>query len=486
MTSLTGRVLDPTSPGWDAARHNFRAAVDYDELVPKNVVFCQKASDVQNAVRWARENAVPLRARSGRHSYEAYSLAPGALIVDVSEMDEISVDPAAKTARIGAGTYCLDLHEQLYGVGLTIPAASGLSVGIAGLALGGGFGVVSRKYGLTCDNVVGVELVDANGDLVTANATENPDLYWACRGGGGGNFGIVTSFDFRVNPVGLVAVCIVTWQWSSFIAVADAFQHWAPAATDDLSAFLRFAVGSAPGAGTITLFAQLTPDSPAGLAQFTTLLAPMLAAAPPTGVNVQTMPYSAAAATFAGADPLKPEWMIHPHDDTQLFKSTSAIAYEPFPQQALELLKSQLELAPVQQGWETNEPSMVQLLAGGGAPGRVPVDATAVPHRGAVCVVQYDAYWTDPDDQPVAENWIEGVRTSMLPYARNAYVNYVDSRIEDYLDAYYVSNLARLIEVKRAVDPDNVFSFQQSIPTTAPAPKATPTAPKAPPASPNG
>jgi FAD/FMN-containing dehydrogenase len=465
MGGLTGRVLDASSPGWEAARRNFRAAVDYAQLVPKNVVFAQNVRDVQNAVRWARENGVPLRARSGRHSYEAYSVAAGAVVVDVSEMDEISVDRAAGTARIGAGVYCLDLHEQLYDVGLTIPAASGASVGIAGLALGGGFGVVSRKYGLACDNVLGVELVNANGELVTANAQENPDLYWACRGGGGGNFGIVTAFEFRVNPVGMVAVCNITWQWSDFIAVADAFQHWAPNAPDDLSTFLRFAVGSAPGAGTITLFGQLTPDSPAELAGFSALLAPMLGAAPPTGISVQMMPYSAAAAIFAGADPKNPQWMLHPHNDRQLFKSTSAVAYEPFPPEALKLLKTQLESAPAQTDWDTNEPSMVQLLAGGGAPGRVAVDGTAVPHRKAVCVVQYDAYWTDPADQTVAENWIEGVRTAMLPYARNAYVNYVDHRIEDFLDAYYVTNLPRLIEVKRAVDPDNVFSFPQSIPT---------------------
>ena len=260
-----------------------------------------------------------------------------------------------------------------------------------------------------------------------------------------------------MHPVGLVAVCNITWQWSDFIAVADTFQHWAPNAPDNLSTFLRFAVGSAPGAGTITLFGQLTPDSPAELAGFSALLAPILGAAPPTGVNVQMMPYSAAAAIFAGADPKNPQWMLHPHNDRQLFKSTSAVAYEPFPLAALNLLKSQLESAPAQQDRDTNEPSMVQLLAGGGAPGRVAVDGTAVPHRKAVCVVQYDAYWTDPADQTVAENWIEGVRTAMLPFAKNAYVNYVDSRIEDYLDAYYVTNLPRLLEVKRAVDPQNVL-----------------------------
>ncbi len=189
---------------------------------------------------------------------------------------------------------------------MTIPAASGASVGIAGLTLGGGFGVVSRKYGLACDNVIGVELVDASGELVYANAEQNPDLFWACRGGGGGNFGIVTAFDFKLNPIGMVAVCNITWRWADFMAVVGTFVQWAPNAPDSLSTFLRLGVGSVAGdAGdsVITLFGQLTPDSPADLAGFSTLLAPMLAAAPPTGISVQMMPYAYAAAAFAGVDP---------------------------------------------------------------------------------------------------------------------------------------------------------------------------------------
>jgi FAD/FMN-containing dehydrogenase len=320
--------------------------------------------------------------------------------------------------------------------------------------------------------VIGVELVNAQGELIYANAEQNADLYWAHRGGGGGNFGIVTAFDFTVNPIGTVAVCNITWTWDAFMEVAGTFQQFAPNAPDALSTFLRFSVNAAPELNTITLFGQLTPDSPADLMRVRELIMPMLSAAPPIGVQVQAMPYSAAAAFFAGADPKKPEWMLHPHNDTQLFKSTSAVAYKPFSTDALTLLKSQIESAPAQQDWDTNEPSMIQLLAGGGAPGRVPVDGTAVPHREAAFVVQYDAYWTDPADQPVAEKWIEGVRTAMLPHAQNAYVNYVDRWIEDYLDAYYVTNLPRLIDVKRAVDPENVFSFEQSIPTSPP-PKKT-------------
>lgn len=458
-TILTGRILDATSPGWGEARRDFRSSVDYDQLIPQKVVFCQCVQDVQNAVRWCRENGVALRARSGRHSYEAFSLVDGGVIIDVSEMEQISVDPQRQFARIGAGAFSLDLFERLYDVGLTIPSASGASVGIAGLALGGGFGVTSRKYGLTCDNVAGLEIVTAGGDLIHATESDYSDLYWACRGGGGGNFGIVTAFDFRVRPIGLVGVCNLTWRWEDFAAVVDAWQRWAPVAPDDLSSFLRLAVN-----GVITLFGQFSPDDPAHLAKFSKLLEPMLSAAPPTGVSVQIVPYSAAAAMFAGVDPIHPQWMIHPHSDRQAFKSTSAVAYELFGAEALSLFKSQIEAAPPQTDWETNEPSMIQLLAGGGAPGRIPISATAMPHREAKFVVQYDTYWTDPADAQRSTEWIEGVRTAMLPHAHGAYVNYVDSRIENYLEAYYGPNLERLIVIKAQADPDNVFNFPQSIP----------------------
>lgn len=465
MEKLTGRVVSAGLPGWDEARRGFRACVDYSQLVPKAVVFCQHAADVQNAVRYCRENGLPLRARSGRHSYEAYSAVQGGVVIDVSEMDEIAVDRDSMRARVGAGVFCLDLHEQLFDVGLTVPAASGASVGIAGLALGGGFGVTSRKLGLTCDNVVGIDLVDASGDLVRADERSNSDLLWACRGGGGGNFGIVTAFDMRVSPIDAVAICNVTWRWDDFLAVVDAWQRWAPAADDALSTFLRLGVN-----GVITLFGQFTPDDPRRLGSFADLLRPVLDAAAPTGVTLQMMPYSAAAATFAGVDPTRPQWILHPHNDRQFFKSTSAVAKAPFPADALALLKSRIEGAPPQTDWETNEPSMIQLLAGGGAPGRVAIDATAVPHRAAQFVVQYDAYWTDPANRQKSEDWIEGVRAAMLPFAGGAYVNYVDSRIEDYLDAYYGPNLARLASVKRAVDPTHVFTFPQGI-ADAPAAK---------------
>ncbi len=175
MTALlTGRVVYPGDPGWDDARKNFNQRFD---VQPRAVVYCQDVTDVVNAIRWARAHDVPLRARSGRHSYEGYSLVEGGLIVDVGDIDHVRVDRDAGVAEIGAGIYMLECSEQLGEVGVTTPLATGPTVGLAGLALGGGFGLTSRKFGLTCDNLLEIEVVTAAGEVVRANAGSHPDLF---------------------------------------------------------------------------------------------------------------------------------------------------------------------------------------------------------------------------------------------------------------------------------------------------------------------
>ncbi len=167
MTQLTGRVIKAGDPGWDGARKGFAASAKYDDNAPSAVVFCQSIQDVSNAVRWARENNKPLRARSGRHSYEAYSsLVKDGIIVDVSDMDTVSISADRATAVVGAGIVMAELFEALNQVGVTIPLATGKTVGISGLTLGGGFGVTTRKWGLTCDSLVSVEIVLADGECV--------------------------------------------------------------------------------------------------------------------------------------------------------------------------------------------------------------------------------------------------------------------------------------------------------------------------------
>lgn len=461
MTRLTGRVVSPGDFGWDDARKGYDSRFD---IQPRAVVFCQDTHDVVNALAWARANGVPFRARSGRHNYEGWSNVQGGLVIDLSDMDSVRVDREAGTADVGAGIYMLKCSEWLGSVGVTFPLATGPTVGLAGLTLGGGFGLTSRKLGLTCDNLLEVELVLADGSVVSASEGERRDLFWACRGGGGGNFGIATRFKFRIHPVSVVAAFIVEWPWSSFEQVVAAWQGWAHEVDDAVSAALQLTV-----AKTIKLYGIYSPDNPADVSKLEALLQPLVAAAPPSAPpQVKVLPFVIAARLFFGegdqtVDPVDPKWAVHVHSDQQIYKSTSAAAMQPFSAAAISTLRGYLEdVPPLSQ--PPVQPSMVQLLPGGGAPSRVAPDATAVYLRAARFIVQYDAFWAAPQDGPATIAWAERFRTAMLPYASGAYVNYADRAIADWQRAYYGSNLERLVAVKRRYDPGNVFNFPQSIP----------------------
>lgn len=471
MVQLTGRVITPGDGGWEEARRGFARWPDYEAHTPRVVVFCQDTADVVNAVQWAQENRVPLRPRCGRHNYEGWSsLVKDGIIVDVSDIDSVRVSRDSGTAQIGAGIDMLDLSEAVGQVGVTFPSATGKTVGLSGLTLGGGFGVTTRKWGLTCDNLLAVEMVTADGGIVQASADTNPDLFWACRGGGGGNFGIVTAFTFTVHKVGNVAVFSITYPWDAFEAVVSAWQEWAPVVDDSVTSFLTLL-----STRTLTMQGQFTPDSDADLPRINELLAPMLALGPQS-VNIQMLPYLNAARLFLGVDPLQPEWRIQKHSDDQIFKSSSALVYQPFPPEAIALLKSRLEAYPGLSA-SPSQPSMIQLLGGGGAMSRVATDATAVWHRRTKFVVQYDAYWTAPEDGKKTLAWITDFRREMTPYTVGAYVNYADDKLTDPLRQYYGDNLARLVEIKRHWDPGNFFQFPQSLPLSLPHPTAPVPAP---------
>lgn len=461
MSQLSGRVITPGCAGWEAARRGFAAWPDYDANTPRAVVFCQDTNDVVNAVQWAKENNVSVRPRCGRHNYEAWSsLVKDGLIVDVSDLSTLRLSAGGAAAKVGAGIDMLDLSEGLGQVNVTFPTATGKTVGLSGLTLGGGFGVTTRKWGLTCDNLVEAEIVTADGAVVRASADENADLFWACRGGGGGNFGVATSFTFTVHKIGNVAVFSLSWPWEAFEAVVSAWQNWAPQVDDGLTSFLTLL-----STRTLTMQGQWTPDSDADLPRINTLLAPMLAAAAPQAVSVQMLPSLNAARLFLGTDPLQPEWRVQKHSDTQIFKSSSALAYQPFPFEAISLLKSGLEACPTLSA-SPSQPSMIQLLGGAGAMSRVPQNATAVWHRQAKFVVQYDAYWTAPEDGRKTLEWITGFRHQMTPYTVGAYVNYADHRLINPLRQYFGDHLEKLVAIKRKWDPGNFFQFPQSIPVS--------------------
>ncbi|MFD0883855.1 FAD-binding oxidoreductase, partial [Streptosporangium algeriense] len=226
---LDGGLVRPGDASYDAARRLFNTA--FDSVRPAGVAYCANPSDVAECVAFARRMGVPLAVRSGGHSYAGWSTGTG-LVLDVSRMNKVSY--SAGRAVVGAGAKLVDVYAKLAAHGVSIPAGSCPTVGVSGLTLGGGIGVVSRKYGLTCDVMESVQIVTADGRLLTCDAEHEPDLYWACRGGGGGNLGVAVSFGFRTHRTREVTVFFLRWPWARATKAIEVWQSWSRAVPDEL------------------------------------------------------------------------------------------------------------------------------------------------------------------------------------------------------------------------------------------------------------
>jgi FAD/FMN-containing dehydrogenase len=224
---IRGQVIRRGAPGFAEAAHVYNER--FDGVLPALVARPLDAADVRTAVRWGVSHGVRLRARCGGHSYAGYSTQPGGVVLDLRRLRGVRVDQRNRTTTVGAGSQLIDVYAALAAHGLTVPAGSCPSVGVAGHALGGGMGLAARQWGLTADNLLEARIVTADGRLRTVNRRSDPNLYWALRGGGGGNFGVVTSFKFRVHEVPrTVAAFFVNWPWSRAADALAAWQAWAP------------------------------------------------------------------------------------------------------------------------------------------------------------------------------------------------------------------------------------------------------------------
>jgi len=430
---LTGRIVRPGDADYDSARANFNGRFS---LRPSAIVFAASTADVANAIAWARANHQPLRARSGRHSYEAYSLVDNGVVLDVSGLNSVAYDAGTGRARIGAGAALLDVYNQLGKSNVALPTGSCASLGIAGVTLGGGVGVLARRYGLTCDQLVSAEIVTADGRTLTASASSEPELFWALRGGGGGNFGVVTSFDFRVQPAAGVAIYNVAWSGADFPSVMGAWQKWAPYTDPGLFSALSLDPNGCYSAGLYLGSAD----------QLQKLLAPLLAAGTPMNLQIQSMSFLDAARAFADEGPY-----VRPK-----FKGASGYVKSALPDAAIAAIQQQIAAAPA-------ATDTVQFDNMGGAIAAVGAADSAFAHRSALFDIQLEAYWLDDAAESAHRAWVRAARTAIAPYTDGAYVNYIDAEVTD-VSAYYADNLARLSAVKRTYDGDGFFAFAQAIP----------------------
>ncbi|WP_449061012.1 FAD-binding oxidoreductase [Planomonospora algeriensis] len=446
---LDGRLVRPGDGAYDAARRLFNPA--YDGVRPAGVAYCANPSDVAECVNFARRMRVPLAVRSGGHSYAGWSTGTG-LVVDVSPMDTVAY--ASGRATVGAGAKLVDVYDRLAARGVSIPAGTCPTVGVSGLALGGGIGVVSRKYGLTCDAMESVRIVTADGRLLDCDADHDADLLWASRGGGGGNLGVAVSFGFRTHPAREVTVFTLRWPWARAVRAVRTWQAWAPSAPDAIWSTLHL---SRDGGGTDVRLVGLHLG---GRAECERLLDPAAdRIGPASSVSVREVPYRQAMMIMAGCSDLS---VSQCHQGGSLpgqtrdgrlsrdrFSARSHLAYRPLSEAGARTLVAEVAKA----GDHT-----VLLDALGGAVGRVRPDATAFPHRAALYSVQYYAHRSG------AAGWTRAARAAMRPhFGDHAYVNYVDPELDGWRTAYYGANSARLARIKAAYDPGRLFRLPQGI-----------------------
>ncbi|GAA3830130.1 FAD-binding oxidoreductase [Sphaerisporangium flaviroseum] len=446
---LAGRLIRPGDASYDAARRLYNPS--FDGVRPSGVAYCANPSDVAECLDFARRLRVPVTSRSGGHSYAGWSTGTG-LVIDVSRMN--TVRAASGRAVVGAGAQLVDVYDRLAAQGVSIPAGSCPTVGIAGLTLGGGLGVVARKYGLTCDVLESLRIVTADGRVLTCDADHNPDLYWASRGGGGGNFGVAVSFTFRTHATRDVTVFFLHWPWSRARKAVAAWQAWAPHEPDAMWSNLHLSQDPALD----VQIGGLYLGSRAGCER---RLEPLIAAigSGPSSRYVTQTSYQKAMMIEAGCSG-RTVSQCHRQGDLpgrtadgrfprDAFSAKSHLAYRPLSASGIGALVDQ-----------TARPGRhaVLLDALGGAVGRVRPDATAFPHRAALFSVQYYAHMRG------AAPWLRGAHAAMAPhFGDHAYVNYIDPALSGWRQAYYGANAGRLAKVKATYDPGRLFRFPQSI-----------------------
>jgi hypothetical protein len=445
---LRGKLLFPGQTAYVQAEPVANAA--YESIQPQAIAMVASESDVQACVRYAASTRIPFTARAGGHSYAGYSTTTG-LVCNVDALSHIALAADGRSVTIGSGVKAIDLITALAAHNLAVPTGSCPTVGIAGLSQGGGLGFAARAFGPTCDSIQSFRIVTADGTVQEASPAQNPDLYWACRGGGGGNFGIITQFTLATHPVGPSAYGFIDFPWSQAVPMVQAWQAFAPHAQGNL--YLICALETGSGAPQARVFGQLLGGTQA---QFQAAVAPILkvsGAAPQISsgsyLDLQLIWAGCSGESAAACRKLP----------VSAFTAKSDYVAQPLPAATISGMAKAIETRQGQSG-----SGAVIMDPYGAAINKVAPDATAFVHRDQLFSCQELVYWS-PSQRSAADAWLDGLRAGMRPHVSGqAYQNYIDPTLADWQNAYYAGNLSRLRDVKKRYDPEQVFRFRQSIP----------------------
>ncbi len=442
---LRGPLLRPGDPGYDDARRVWNARIDRE---PAAIARCTGPADVIAGVEAAREHDIPLSVKGGGHHVSGAAVCEGGLTLDLAGMDWVRVDPDAATARVGAGATWGDVDHETQAFGLAVPGGQDPNIGVAGLTLGGGVGWLSPKYGLTCDNLLSADVVTADGNLVRTSADHNPDLFWALRGGGG-NFGVVTSFEFDLHEVGPeIFAGTLVYPAEETTAVARRYREFMETAPREVR--LLFGSMVLPDASVypepvreerVAMLIAFYAGPPEAGAE---VLAPLREAGDPVMDSLRGRPYK----SFQRAG--NTEGSMRTYLRSQYLATLS--------EEAIEIVREYAEEAP-------SAGATVFVSPWIGAETDPATDATAYPHREPAHHLLVEARWADPARDDEHEAWVRDFHEAIRPYTTgDVEMNFLTAdEPAERLRAAYGENYDRLAAVKREWDPGNLFSNTQTV-----------------------
>ncbi|WP_369170389.1 FAD-binding oxidoreductase [Streptomyces sp. R28] len=460
---LDGRLIRPGDADWKSAHQLYNTR--FDSLKPAAVAYVAHPDDIRTTLAYARAHNLHVAIRNGGHSYAGWSSGNNRLIIDVSKLNRIRA--SGNTAVVGAGSKLIDVYRALAAKGVTIPAGSCPTVGVSGLTLGGGHGVTSRAYGLTCDSLTQATLITADGKQLTANATTHKDLFWALRGAGNGNFGVVTELQFKTHPAPQAVTAYMTWPWSKAAALIKAWQEWGPTQPDEIWSALSIS-NHAGGTPTISVAAfclgtygelqnavDRLADRPGG-------------PGPASNVVLKRRSYKESMELYAGCSSFSTDAQCHLPGSTPGRSPQGALHRETYTAKS-DFFDHSLSSAGIQTLLKQMQSvrggsGSIALTALGGAVNRVSPTATAFVHRRSRILAQYIAAWRAGTTGSTAQAWLKSAHDAMRPYASGAaYQNYTDPTLGDWRKAYYGDAATRLAKLKRQYDPQGFFTYPQAL-----------------------
>jgi FAD/FMN-containing dehydrogenase len=432
---IRGELLEPGSDAYESARRVFNGMIDRR---PALIARCRGVADVKSAIGYARANDLPVAVRGGGHNTAGHGTCDGGVLIDLSLMRTSRVDPVSRTVRADPGCTWTDFDTETVAHGLATTGGTVGSTGIAGLTLGGGLGFLMGSYGLSCDSVLSVDLVTADGEFVTANKESNSDLFWGVRGGGG-NFGVVTSFEYRLHPVELLLAGLVVYPIDAARAALEVFREVSHSGPDELScAFVLITLPDGPRVAAIA--ACFNGPVERGQA----VLEPLRRLGPPVDDGIRPMRYTEVQRIFEEIPfGLQNYWKGHFLAD--------------MPDAVVDATVRSFEAV-------TSAHSAILIEAPHGAVRQVPDGETAFGQRQARFNASALAIWEDGDPTRHVR-WSRDYADAVAPYASGGYVNYLaaDASADDVAAAYGRQRYERLVALKRKYDPSNVFRFNQNI-----------------------